>query len=185
MALARWLIGKQLVRRLDGVVMSGRIVETEAYLADDAASHSFRGPTPRNRSMFAERGHAYVYRIYGMWFCFNVSAGPEGHGAAVLIRALEPERGLEAMMSLRGKAEPLNATRGPGRLCVALGIGPDLDGVDLCAENGALWLADAEAPAPNILVTKRIGITKAADAALRFCEQGSLFLSGPASLRRA
>lgn len=162
--------------------MVGRIVETEAYLADDPASHSFRGETRRNASMFRPKGHAYIYRIYGMWFCLNVSAGAEGHGAAVLIRALEPEQGVEHMQPRRGGARARDLMRGPGRLCAALGIGAELDGVDLCDAKGALWLTQGSASS-DIGVGPRIGITKAADWPLRFYERGSAYVSGKTSER--
>lgn len=181
-ALAGWLIGKRVVRNAGGAVMAGRIVETEAYLADDPASHSYRGLSLRNASMFAARGHAYVYQIYGVWFCLNVAAADDGHGAAVLIRALEPLIGLEHMRKCRGRVLDRELLRGPGRLCTAFDIDRRLDGIDLCAANGALWLARGDAP--NALgVSKRIGITKAAEAPLRFYERGSFYVSGPRALR--
>ncbi|MDZ4690944.1 DNA-3-methyladenine glycosylase [Terricaulis sp.] len=182
-ALARWLIGKRVVRPLDGAHVGGRIVETEAYLDDDPASHSFRGQNLRNRSMFGVRGNAYVYRIYGMWFCFNVSAGAPREGAAVLIRAIEPEFGLDAMAARRRGGDPRDLTRGPGRLCAALAIDLQLDGIDLCRANGALWLAEGGAPIGPIGTSPRIGITKAADAPLRFYERGNPRVSGPKSAR--
>lgn len=181
-ALARWLIGKRLVRRLDGALVAGRIVETEAYFADDPASHSFGGQTLRNRSMFAARGRAYIYRIYGIWFCLNVSAGSVSEGAAVLIRALQPEVGVDRMASRRAAAALHELARGPGRLCAALDIDLKLDGVDLCGANGALWLAKGETP-DQLGVSPRIGVTKAADAPLRFYERGNLHVSGPKRLR--
>lgn len=181
-ALARWLIGKRLVRVLGGQLAGGRIVETEAYLADDPASHSFGGQTSRNQSMFRPRGHAYVYRIYGIWFCLNVSAGAQGHGAAVLIRALQPEFGVAAMRARRVKAPERDIARGPGRLCAALDIDLAIDAADLCSVNSALWLARGKNDVTNVRQSRRIGITKAADAPLRFYEQDSLYVSGPASL---
>ena len=181
-ALARWLIGKRVMRMLDGRLLGGRIVETEAYLADDPASHSFGGPSSRNRSMFFARGHAYVYRIYGMWFCLNVSAGAAGHGAAVLIRALEAEFGIEEMNARRTHATARDVARGPGRLCAALDVDLKVDGVDLCSDNGVLWLEPGEKRVSDIGVSKRIGISKAADAQLRFYERGNAYVSGPLSL---
>ena len=183
-ALARWLIGKRVVRIAAGHLMIGRIEETEAYLGDDPASHSFGGMTPRNASMFAEKGRAYIYRIYGIWFCLNVSADAAGHGAAVLIRALEPEQGIAQMSERRGGAEARELARGPGRLCSALDIDRSLDGLDLCSANGALWLAAGQKPPGEIGAGPRIGITKAADLELRFYERGSPYVSGPASGRR-
>jgi DNA-3-methyladenine glycosylase len=182
-ALARWLIGKRIVRIAASHLMIGRIVETEAYLADDPASHSFGGITARNASMFAEKGRAYVYRIYGIWFCLNVSAGATGHGAAVLVRALEPEVGSAQMSERRGGAAR-DFARGPGRLCSALDIDRNLDGLDLCSANGALWLAAGQKPRGLIDAGPRIGVTKAADLALRFYERGNPYVSGPASGRR-
>ena len=179
-ALARFLIGKVLVREIDGSVLAGRIVETEAYLADDPASHGFRGETPRNGAMFRRRGGAYVYRIYGMWWCLNVSAGDEGEGAAVLLRALEPLDGLDAMRARRGRVADRDLLRGPGRLCQAMAIDQLLNGADL-TKRGLLWLAQGRARAA-IGQSTRIGLTKAADAVLRFYERGSHFLSGTARL---
>src|ERR1700683_1024007 len=111
--LARYLIGKTLVHDLDSGRRSGRIVETEAYLVGDAAAHSFRGMTPRNRSLFLERGHAYVYFCYGCWFMLNVSAETEGVGAGVLFRALEP---LESPEPIPSDKSRFDLARGPGRL---------------------------------------------------------------------
>lgn len=180
--LAQWLLGKHIVRVSGGELMIGRIVETEAYLSDDPASHSFGGLTARNRSMFAQRGHAYVYRIYGVWFCLNVSAGAIGHGAAVLIRALEPQMGVEHMRARRGGASGRIA-RGPGRLCAALDIDLAMDGVDLCGADGGLWLARGDGRPAEIGVSTRIGITKAADRPLRFYERGNIHVSGPRHMR--
>lgn len=180
-ALAKFLIGKTLVRDFGGALAAGRIVETEAYLADDPAAHGFNGVTNRNRSMFLSRGYSYVYRIYGMWHCVNVSGGREHEGAAVLVRALEPIAGLDIMHARRNVANVRDLARGPGRLCEALGIDCDLNGVDMCAE-GPLWLAGG-APVVEIGESVRIGITKAADRVLRFYQRGSPFVSGPAGLR--
>jgi DNA-3-methyladenine glycosylase len=181
--LARWLIGKTLVRRLKRTLVTARITETEAYLQDDPASHSFIGPTPRNRSMFLQRGHAYVYRIYGVWLCLNVSAETEGKGAAVLLRALEPLTGLDAMEKRRPDVRSRDLARGPGRLCQALAIEPDHDGLDLCQDNGVLWLSNPIRAVGEIGVSNRIGIVKAAELPLRFYERGSTFVSGPSALR--
>src|SRR3954469_15643557 len=141
--LARWLIGKTLVRQHRSGRMSGRIVETEAYVVGDAASHAFTGKSARNASLFLERGHAYVYFIYGCWFSLNVSAGRGGTGTGVLLRALEPLEGLELMARHRPGSALRDMARGPGRLATALAITRDLDGRDLCAGPGALWLGDA------------------------------------------
>jgi len=169
------LIGKHLFRRLDGEVLSGRIVETEAYMgADDPASHAYRGPTERNRSMFGPPGHLYVYRSYGVHFCANLVTGDEGVGTAVLLRALEPLDGLETMQARRGVADRKLLCAGPGRLCQALGITRAQDGVDLLGDD--IWIAGARS-CSQILATRRIGISVAAERKWRFVEAGSPFLS--------
>jgi DNA-3-methyladenine glycosylase len=190
-ALARFLIGKIVVRELPGARLSGRIVETEAYPQRDPAAHHFRGPTPRNRSMFLRRGHAYVYFSYGNHFMLNVSAETPGVGGGVLIRALEPLEGITQMEQHRKTTRRLDLTRGPGRLASALRIDRSLDATDLCAP-GPLWLGAIASPrrtapvdAPQALPlgkSPRIGITRAADRLLRFYERGSPFVSGPRSL---
>jgi DNA-3-methyladenine glycosylase len=144
-ALARFLIGKIVVRELPGVRLNGRIVETEAYPQRDPAAHHFRGPTPRNRSMFLRRGHAYVYFSYGNHFMLNVSAEIPGIGGGVLIRALEPLEGIQQMEHHRKTTRLLDLARGPGRLASALRIDRSLDGIDLCAP-GPLWLGTIAAP---------------------------------------
>jgi DNA-3-methyladenine glycosylase len=180
-ALARFLIGKTLVHDIDGLRLSGRIVETEAYLVGDAASHAFRGETRRNRAMFMERGHAYVYIAYGCWPVLNVASEEEGIGAAVLLRALEPVEGVAAMRRQRGAARDVDLARGPGRLAGAMRVSLVHDGIDLCG-NGPLFLAAGErAPAP-IVISTRIGIAKDADRPLRFFERGNRFVSGPRRL---
>jgi DNA-3-methyladenine glycosylase len=177
LALARYLIGKTLVHDLAGVRLAGRIVETEAYLVGDAAAHSFRGETPRNRSLFLERGHAYVYFIYGNHFMLNVSGGSRGTGEGVLLRAAEPLQGIEKMRALRG-TEPLrDLARGPGRLAEAFAIDRILDGADFCG-GGVLWLGSALRSTGVIGTSVRIGITKEAHRPLRFYERGSAFVSG-------
>jgi DNA-3-methyladenine glycosylase len=179
--MARWLIGKTLVHAHPEGAASGRIVETEAYLAGDASSHAFRGPTPRNRSMFLEHGHAYVYFIYGSWYALNVSAEPPGIGAGVLIRAVEPRDGIALMQRRRGTMVLEDLARGPGRLAAALAIDRTLDGLDLCA-GAPLWLADADRPRGPIGESVRIGLSKEVDRVLRFFERGSRFVSGPKRL---
>ena len=185
-ALARTLIGKLLVRELPEGVASGRIVETEAYVIGDAAGHAYIGMTPRNRSLFLERGHAYVYLAYGVSFMLNVSSEASGTGAGVLIRALEPVEGVSIMRQNRG-VEPLrDLARGPGRLAQALRIDRSLDGLDLCQE-GSLWLGRDDRGASEIGENKigesvRIGISRDADRTLRFYVRGSPFVSGPGAL---
>lgn len=163
--LAPDLLGKRLVRELDGQLLVGRIVEVEAYLGgEDAASHAFRGPTPRNRSMFGPPGHAYVYLIYGVHYCLNIVTGPEGDGQAALIRALEPLAGVEVMRANRGRVAERDLTNGPGKLCQAMGIDKGLDGHDFCLGSG-LWLVDAPAPDEPICAGPRVGV-RGDDAAL-------------------
>ena len=158
--LARFLIGKMLVRILAEGVAGGRIVETEAYGIGDPAGHAYRGMTPRNRALFLERGHAYVYLAYGISFMLNVSSETPGVGAGVLIRAIEPTVGIAIMERNRGTERVRDLARGPGRLCAALGIDRRLDGIDLC-QAGPLWLgSDGQAPG-EIGQSKRIGITRA------------------------
>jgi DNA-3-methyladenine glycosylase len=181
--LARYLIGKTLVHDLGPVRLAGRIVETEAYLVGDAAAHSFRGETPRNRSLFLERGHAYVYFIYGNHFMLNVSSGPRGTGEGVLLRAAEPLEGIEKMRELRGTERLRDLARGPGRLAEAFEIDRKMDGADFCG-NGILWLGSAVRPTGTIGTSVRIGITKEAHRPLRFYERGSAFVSGTKVLRR-
>lgn len=180
-ALAHHLIGKTLVHDVPGAYASGRIVETEAYLVGDAAAHSFRGETRRNRSLFLERGHAYVYFIYGSCFLFNVSSESPGVGAGVLVRALEPLDGIPVMEERRGTRRVLDLTRGPGRLTVALGIDGSNDGLDLCA-GGALYLGSATRSVEPLGTSVRIGITRDAQRMLRFYERGNRFVSGPRKL---
>jgi DNA-3-methyladenine glycosylase len=180
-ALARYLIGKIVVRRTRAGVMSGRIVETEAYPPGDAASHAFRGETVRNGAMFLSRGHAYVYLAYGTAYMLNVSSEAVGVGAAVLVRALEPLQGIEIMEQNRGGANLRDLARGPGRLAAALAIDRRLDGIDLCQE-GPLWLAQGDGAALDVGTSTRIGITKDAERRLRFYARASRFVSGPKSL---
>ncbi len=161
--------------------MSGRIVETEAYVPGDAACHAFRGMTPRNRSLFLQRGHAYVYVSYGMHRMLNVSAGEAGIGTGVLIRAVEPLDGIGLMQARRGTDQLTDLARGPGKLAQAMEITLGLDGIDL-TEEGPLWLGRIPRPAGEIGVSVRIGITKEADRPLRFFERGSKFVSGPRRL---
>jgi DNA-3-methyladenine glycosylase len=180
-ALARFLVGTMLVRDTGQERMTGRIVETEAYPVGDASSHAFRGRTRRNGSMFLQRGHAYIYIAYGVWPALNVSSEAEGVGAGVLIRAVEPVEGLDAMRRNRPDARLPDLTRGPGRLTAALAISLQLDGTDLCAP-GPLWLARSPGEGSAIGVSVRIGISKEAERALRFFERGSAFVSGPRKL---
>ena len=130
-ALARFLIGKLVVRAFPDTLATARIVETEAYLTGDEASHGFRGPTPRNKVMFGPPGFAYVYLAYGVSFMLNVSSAEAGIGEAALIRAAEPVAGIEAMRRRRGDVPTRDLLRGPGRLAKALDIDRSLDGIRL------------------------------------------------------
>lgn len=179
--MARYLIGKVVVRELPEGVVSGRIVETEAYVVGDAAGHAYRGMTLRNRSLFLERGHAYVYLAYGSSYMLNVSSEKPGIGAGVLIRALEPCEGIPIMQMNRDSERLRDLARGPGRLAQALRIDRGLDGLDLCHE-GALWLARGHPVTGEIGQSIRIGIALEANRVLRFYLRGSAFLSGPKSL---
>ena len=181
--LARWLIGKTLVREHRQGRMSGRIVETEAYVVGDASGHAYKGKTARNASLFLERGHAYVYFIYGCWFSLNVSAGRAGVGTGVLVRALEPLEGVTLMSRHRPGARVEDLARGPGRLATALDISRALDGHDLCA-GGPLWLGDAAVPRGRIGSGTRIGISREAHRMLRFFEKGNRSVSGPRASSR-
>jgi DNA-3-methyladenine glycosylase len=185
-ALARYLIGKVLVHETRPARASrreaGRIVETEAYIVGDPAGHAYRGLTPRNRSLFLRRGHAYVYYIYGSCYCLNVSSEWPGIGAGVLLRALEPLMGVAAMKRRRRTDRLRDLTSGPGRLAAAMGIDRRFDGLDLCAHE-PLWLGAISQPAGPIGESVRIGLSREQDRILRFYERGNPFVSGPLSLR--
>jgi len=180
-ALARYLIGKTLVHDLRGGRLAGRIVETEAYLVGDAAAHSFGGETPRNRSLFLERGHAYVYFIYGNHFMLNMASGSHGKGEGVLFRAAEPLEGIEQMRLLRGVESVRDLARGPGRLAEAFAIDRSLDGVDFFG-GGVLWIGSELRKVRRVGVSVRIGITKEAHRPLRYYERGNAFVSGKKTL---
>jgi DNA-3-methyladenine glycosylase len=182
-ALARFLIGKCVVRELPGGRVAGRIVETEAYVIGDAASHAFAGQTARNRTLFLHRGHAYIYLAYGISWLLNVSSEPNGIGAGVLIRALEPIQGVALMQKFRGTSQLRDLTRGPGRLAQALQIDRGLDGTDLCAA-GPLWLGTLGSMRVAIGTSVRIGISRDIDRPLRFYARGNCFVSGPKKLQQ-
>jgi DNA-3-methyladenine glycosylase len=158
---------------------AGRIVEVEAYADDDPAAHSFGGRTPRNASMFGPAGHLYVYRSYGLHWCANVVCATPGVGAGVLLRALEPVAGLEAMRAARGATiVDRDLCRGPGRLAQAMGITGADDGQDLLAKGGRFGLRRVPEPlSHDIHATARIGISKAADAPWRWLLRGSRYVS--------
>src|SRR5712692_10709874 len=180
--LARYLIGKTLVHDLPQGRLSGRIVETEAYVVGDAAAHAFRGQTTRNRSLFLERGRAYVYFVYGCWHMLNVTSERPGIGAGVLLRALEPLDGIALMKQRRGATRLVDLTRGPGRLAAALRVDQRYDGADLCAD-GPLWLGAAVQHTGTLGKSVSIGLTREAHRLLRFYERNSVFVSGPKRLR--
>jgi DNA-3-methyladenine glycosylase len=182
--LARYLVGKTIVRKIGRNRISGRIVETEAYPPGDASGHAYRGRTARNQSLFLGRGFAYVYFIYGTSYMLNVSAEEPGVGAGVLLRAIEPLEGIDLMKQLRKTDKLRDLARGPGRLAAALQIDKRLDGVDLCA-NGSLWLGTAVRETAHISTTVRIGITREVHRRLRFFEAGSPFVSGPRNETRS
>jgi DNA-3-methyladenine glycosylase len=185
--VAKDLLGKVLVHEIDGKRVAGIIVETEAYLGiTDRAAHTYGGRrTARNEAMYGLGGHAYVYFIYGMYYCINAVAGPAGVPEAALIRALEPAEGLDFMADARYKAgysalsanQKRNLTNGPGKLCMALSIDRNLNGEDLCGNR--LYIEDSSA-VPEICTSKRIGVDYAGedkDLPLRFFVKGSSYVS--------
>ena len=181
---ARALLGCTLVRTTPAGLRRARIVETEAYPAGDPACHAFRGETRRNRSLFARRGHIYVYRIHRS-VCLNVATGRPGHGEGVLIRAVEPVEGVDLMERARTRASVgrqmpsgVNLTNGPGKLCQALDIELELDGFDLlAARDGAPLRVLPRRLAPPIVATPRIGISVAKNELLRFVIRDSAWAS--------
>jgi DNA-3-methyladenine glycosylase len=184
-SVARDVLGKLLVRRTGNALLAGRIVEVEAYFgAGDPAAHSAAGRTARNAVLFGPPGHAYVYFIYGMHSCLNISCEPTGQAGSLLVRALEPLQGLAQMAAWRGltaQAAPRLLTSGPGRLCQAFGITRAThNGIDLLSTDSDLQLRDDGYGTQSILATPRIGITKAAERPLRFLISGNPYVSGPA-----
>jgi DNA-3-methyladenine glycosylase len=184
--VARRLLGHWLIRNLPAGSCGGPIVETEAYLAGDPASHGFGGPTARNRAMYGPPGRAYVYLIYGFHCCVNAVCRPSGCAEAVLIRAIEAEAGADLMRQNRPAPATFGLTNGPGKLCAALAIDRRLDGVDLCDARSPLFIARNPALARfrrqrgPLLASIRIGITRAAERPLRFYLDSSGFVSSRA-----
>lgn len=179
--VAQALLGCVLVREIDGHCLRGRIVETEAYIGpDDTASHAHRGRTPRNQVMFGPPGYGYIYLVYGLHSMFNVVTDSPEFPAAVLVRAIEPQAGLELMRRRRGRPDR-ELTNGPGKLCQALAIDTSLNGIDL-TEGRGLWLEAGPSPAAaDVASGPRIGIGYAADedqrAPRRFWLRGNPFVS--------
>ncbi|HEX7127682.1 MAG TPA: DNA-3-methyladenine glycosylase [Thermodesulfobacteriota bacterium] len=178
--VARDLLGAILVRVADEGTTAARIVETEAYFGlDDRASHGYAGLTPRTRVMFGPPGHAYVYFIYGNHDMLNVVTEREGEPAAVLVRAAEPIAGLDLMAARRGVPGPKGLTDGPGRLCRAMGITRAMNGVDLTAPGGPLYIAARPGRPPRIVTTTRVGITHDRERLQRYYVEGSPCVSRP------
>jgi DNA-3-methyladenine glycosylase len=186
------LLGKLLAHQTVEGLLAGRIVEAEAYLGPhndppDPAAHSYRGPTPRNMVIFGPAGHAYVYAIYGRYFCMNVSCEAEGRAGCVLLRALEPVAGAERMAvnrGLRPGAKQRDLTSGPSRLCQALGLARAThNGLDLLDPGSPFQMRDDGYAVGDVLVTPRIGIHEAVDWPLRFALPGHACVSGPKKLR--
>jgi DNA-3-methyladenine glycosylase len=180
--VGRKLLGKLITRRIDGHRVTGRIVELEAYLGlDDPAAHSYNGKTARNAVLFGPPGFAYVYFIYGMYYCLNVSCQPDGHAGGILIRALEPVEGLDTMARLRklpSSARPQLLTSGPGRLCQALDITRAAhNGLDVTSRTSVLQILDDGFEPAMIRSTPRIGIRKAVEQPLRFVIEDNAFVS--------
>jgi DNA-3-methyladenine glycosylase len=174
--VAKDLLGKYLVLQKDGRFLSGRIVETEAYVGlRDPASHAFRGKTPRNEVMFGGPGHAYVYLTYGMHHCLNLVTGRKGYPAAVLIRAMEPVDGVEWMMKRRGRKKLTDLANGPAKLCQALGIDRGTNGADLCGH--FIYLQDRGEPVRSVARSSRIGISEGKEKMCRFFVRRSEFVS--------
>jgi len=186
------LLGKLLVRRTAAGVLAGRIVEVEAYLGPhntppDPAAHTYRGPTPRNEVIFGPAGHAYVYQIYGQYFCMNISCEKAGHAGCILLRALEPVTGVALMAkhrNLPADSPPRRLTSGPSRLCQALALTRAAhNGLDLLDAESPLQVRDDGFALAKVMVTTRIGIKHAVDRPLRFVIPDNNCVSGPKSLR--
>jgi DNA-3-methyladenine glycosylase len=172
------LLGRVLVRRLaDGTRLAARLVETEAYLPDDPASHAFRGPTPRNEVMFGPPGRLYVYFTYGNHWMMNAVTGRVGEGTAVLLRAAEPLQGLEVMAGHRGRDHPRDLCSGPGKLAKAFGITGAQNGHDLVAGPDVYVLEGSPVARSHVSRTTRVGVTLGAERRWRFIVTGDPFVS--------
>ena len=191
--VGRRLLGKLLVSVESGEVLAGRIVEVEAYLGPhsdppDPAAHSHRGPTPRNMVLFGPAGHAYVYSIYGLYYCMNISCEREGLAGCVLLRALEPVVGVAEMARNRGldqEAPVRMIASGPSRLCLALGLTrPGHNGLDVTSADSVLQVREDDFSAADVVNTPRIGIKHAVDLPLRFALRSHPGVSGPRKLEQ-
>ncbi len=174
--VAKDLLGKYLVVQKGEKILSGKIVEAEAYIGtNDPACHASRGMTPRNKVMFGPPGYAYIYFTYGMYHCLNLVTEKKGFPAAVLIRAIEPDQGMELMMKRRGMKNIKNLTSGPGKLCQAMGLDRSLNGEDLCS--GRIWVEDRREGVSKIKSTSRVGVTNGKNKKWRFYIYDSGFVS--------
>ncbi len=173
--VARDLLGCLLVHYSRDGFTAGKIVETEAYMQGDPACHASRGMTKRNRPMFGSPGCAYIYFIYGMYYCFNVVTREEGVGEAVLIRALEPLAGISLMQRRRKKEKITELCSGPAKLVQAMGIKKEYNGIPL--QGGKFFIAPADGEKPEVVITTRVGIRVGADLPLRFYIAGNKYIS--------
>jgi DNA-3-methyladenine glycosylase len=174
--VAKELLGKYLVVRMNGEVLAGKIVETEAYIGyKDPASHAYRGMTPRNRVMFGNPGHAYVYFTYGMHHCLNLVTEKNGYPAAVLIRAIEPTSGIDLMKKRRKRKELTGLASGPAKLCQALGVDLKFNGMDLCSN--VIFVEDRGEEVKRIDSSSRIGVMEEKSKKWRFFIKNSEFVS--------
>lgn len=176
--IAKELLGKIIHKKTDNGIIKAKIVETEAYLAEkDLASHSFVGKTERNKAMFEEGSYTYVYKIYGMYNCFNIVTGEKDHGEAVLIRALEPLSGIEIIHKYRKTPKDTDLTNGPGKICQALNITIEDNMKDLMFSDDIIISEDKDKIDLEIVSKTRIGITKSVDLPLRFYIKGNKYVS--------
>lgn len=183
--VARELLGARLVRKINGEILSGIIVETECYVSTDPACHAFRGKTQRNQSLFGQVGHAYVYFTYGSHFCLNAVARDESVAAGgVLVRAIMPLSGIETMQLRRSKALLKNLTNGPGKLTQALSISRDLDGYDLTKDGELTIEKMISLPDCAVEKTPRIGISQATDILWRFVVSNEELMKNTGELKK-